>query len=513
MYDLISNYGSILPIFSDEECENAIQELTSHMKNKLYYYHDRKFVYHKATISEDFSTKNLNQSIFIECHFKNSDLSRVSFVNSIFYECKFEECDLSSLNLRNSILTNCIFDSSNCFDNARLGKCRFVNCQFLECKLNSVSMDEAVFINSSFSANSWDSVSTADCKFENTTFDSVIFKNMNFEYSIFENIHMNNMKLPFPTIPYIFGGLQYLMSTDDKICVTSQHNIKHGISKEQYLDQLHNLEVFYSHSNNYFPLANIYIAEGEKEKCKAAILYGIEKSLESQDLRTIEYFSKLIKYNAVFTQQERQDLYHSVIAKVSQKKENDENKNRSILNFRMYLFNADRSSSVHVSIKTNTESLEHLSVIINYIEKCNKINVRKPNYNIEIRHNSPFEVFFNSFSDYESICYLVGTVLMVLKGVDIVFKKILEHANSILDLKKKSLENKLLEQQIEKNKNELSSIENTATQHDPEESFKQAANLRNEYYDFSTSIEITNISYIIITDEETIIIPPSDVFD
>lgn len=102
---------------------------------------------------------------------------------------------------------------------------------------------------------------------------------------------------------------------------------------------------------------------------------------------------------------------------------------------------------------------------------------------------------------------------MVLKGVDIVFKKILEHTNSILDLKNKSLENKLLEQQIEKNKNELSSIENTATQHDPEESFKQATNLRNEFYDFSTSIEITNTSYIILTNEEKIIIPPSDVFD
>lgn len=513
MNDLIINYKGIIPSYFECDYDNAVSHLTSHMKNKHYYLHDRKIAYKDTTITEDYSTKNLNQAIFINCKFNSSNLSRVSFVNSKFFNCEFCNCNLSSINFRNSVISNCTFNADNCFDNSKFGNCKLSNCYFIGCELNSVSFDEATICSCEFEKNIWNAVTTDLCKFDSCSFSSVVFKNMNFEFSVFRDIHMNNMKLPFPTIPYIYGGLQYLISTNDDINITSQHNIKTGISKEEYLGELTNLEVFYSFSCNYFPLANIYFAQGKKTQGKAAIVYGINKAIENHDYRMIENFARLIKINSVFDMTERYNLYYNTISRISaQEVISYDDANRCLFNFRTFLFNSGDDSSFHLSIKTDIESETQLATLICKIEDIIRSTQISSTYNIELRHNSPFELFVNLFSDYDSVCYLLGSLLLFLKGVDTVINKVFEYIKNIQEIQKQSIENKTLKQQIELNELDIKLKKLEIEKNNNDETEEPTYNTTTSNID-NRKIEINSVSYIILTNNKTQIIPSSDIFD
>lgn len=498
-------YKNQLTGYFEDDYNLAVEKLTSHMKNKHYYLHDRKITYRDAKIEVDYATKNLNQSFFKNCKFTNCNFKCTSFINSKFSNCEFINCNLTSTNFRNSIIKNCIFYKDNNFLNTRFGDCRLINSKFTGCDFDSIILDEAIFSNCQFNSNFWNAVSTYLCKFDDTIFDSVIFRNMNFEYSIFNNIHMNNMKLPFPTIPYIYGGLQYLATTNDNIRITSQHDIKNGISKNDYLSQLDDLEVFYSYACNYFPLANIYLAKDKSNQCKAAIIYGIENALLKSDFRMIENFARLISFNSIFSMSERYDLFNNTISHISNTK-GDNEINKCVFNLRTYLFNTGNDSSLHLSIKTNVENEEKLSILISAIENIISTN-NKCTHNIEIRHNSPYELFLNLFSDYETVCYVLGALLFSFKGINKILNKTFEHIKTVQEIKKQSLENKILEQKIATTQMELDEKlrpnNNEKTYSSFDETFKEL-NKQN--------ITVQNISYFIISNSDISIVPSSDIY-
>ena len=41
------------------------------------------------------------------------------------------------------------------------------------------------------------------------------------EYSEFSNVQMKNVVLPFAQLPFIFGGLDYILLTNDNISVSA----------------------------------------------------------------------------------------------------------------------------------------------------------------------------------------------------------------------------------------------------------------------------------------------------
>ena len=178
-------------------------------------------------------------------------------------------------------------------------------------------LDEAEIHDTKFNNSTWYALSVDLCLFNKTSFDKTVFRNMNFEFAIFQEIHMNNMKLPFPTIPYIFGGLKYLKETNDNVFVTSQQCLSEGLSKDEYLSLLDKLEIYYKNTNNYFPLANIYLSKDQIENSKSAIILGIERALMLHDLKLIENLTRLISFNSLFNMSERYDLLNYVVSKIS----------------------------------------------------------------------------------------------------------------------------------------------------------------------------------------------------
>ena len=511
MYNKITQYKRGLPLYFNDEFEIARNELILHMKNKEYYLHDRQNIYKNITIEVDYSTKNLNQASFENCIFKNCNFSSASFVNSKFVDCRFICCNLQSANFRSSYFETVYFDNETIINSTKFGKSKLLLCHFDKCDLNSVIFDEAEIFNSKFNDSTWYSLSVDLCLFRNVSFDKIVFRNMNFEFAIFQNIHMNNIKLPFPTIPYIFGGLQYLKSTNDNVFVTSQKKLVSGLTKEEYLSYLDKLEIYYTYTNNYFPLANVYLAKDEVDHCKSALILGVEHALMICDLKLVENLTRLISYNSLFTMSERYDLLNYVVSKVSEthtSRELTNETNKCVFNMRTLLFNsADNGSSLHFSIKTNIESnSQQMADFIRIIENILS-EIQKPNhYDIQIRHNSPCEYLINFFSNYESVCFTVGVLVLLLKGTDKILSRVMTHINSAQNIKKQQLENQKLEQEIELNQLELCQRKQNY------QNCVCKATLDNEKI-AKSNIKISNISYIIISEEGYQIINATDIMN
>ncbi|MBQ9658016.1 MAG: pentapeptide repeat-containing protein [Clostridia bacterium] len=510
MQNELTNYRKLIPSYFDDEYNAVTEELISHMKNKEYFLHDRQIIYQNTSIEVNYSTKNLNQAYFINCIFRNCNFESASFVNSKFIKCKFISCNLKSVNFHGSLFEEVYFDNKTEMLSTKCGKCQFFNSVFDSEILDSVIFDDTTFYNCAFNNSTWYAVSVDLCLFKNTNFKQIKFRNMNLEFSIFDNIHMNNMKLPFPTIPYIYGAFHYLQSTNDNIRVTSQLNIKNGISKEEYLSLLDKLEIYYAYSNNYFPLANIYLAKKDVEKCKSAVIVGMEKAIIKKDLRSIEDLARFISLNSLFKISERYELLSYILSKLSYDQSSIETTNRvnqCINNLRTLFFKpVNKCSSFHLSVKTNiNKNDQQVAFFIGVLEKIiNSINCSKQ-YNIEIKHNSPYEFFINLFSDYESVCGILGALILTLKGTDIVINKVINYINSIQSIKNQSLENQKLKQEIE-----LNEIEKQQKNYDLKECKEKA--LKNNIDIDKKNITVGDISYVIISeDEENVIIQPSNV--
>ena len=61
---------------------------------------------------------------------------------------------------------------------------------------------------------------------------------------------------------------------------------------KEYLALLPYFEKYYFKTEDFFPLANIYLSQGELDKAKSAILKGILFSITNNDFRQIKYLCK-----------------------------------------------------------------------------------------------------------------------------------------------------------------------------------------------------------------------------
>ena len=134
------------------DIESVSQRLTEHMRNKLYYTVNQFRSYRGCKISEDFSTKNLRETVFVNCTFDNANLSKTGLAGSIFEKTTFLSSDYTDTNFQSSDFRNCIFTNI---------------------ELCHTLFNKSVFINTCFYNCIFTSVSMCDCRFVGCTFDNV----------------------------------------------------------------------------------------------------------------------------------------------------------------------------------------------------------------------------------------------------------------------------------------------------------------------------------------------------
>lgn len=404
---------------SDKEAKDISLKLTEHVQNKLYYNPKPLKVNCGVKINLDYSTKNMRQSFFKDCSFDGVNYNDTGLAGSLFIDSRFYESNFDNTNFQSCDFRNCHFRNINKgFNYTRFSKSIFTDSTFEKCIFNGVLLNDTIFTNCIISNCDWIPVSVENTIFKNTLLQNVKFRKMNFEFSTFDNIKLDYVKLPFPTIPYIYNGLTYLVSTSDNVRITSAKK-KEGLSIDEYLEQLDNLCIFYKYTHNYFPLTNILICQKKYKEAFSSIINGVEMSIELRRFRMLRNYCKQLKYICGITMHERQNLYNHILNKIGHMDfQNFEyaNLNNYLPEVRQILLDDLNSEKIEVSLSTNIQSdnIDQLSILLNIIEEllhgiCE--------YSMELRHNSPWDIFLTIFSDKNNISLIISSFSMVFGAI------------------------------------------------------------------------------------------------
>lgn len=425
----LDKYENLLPSINEYEFNKAQKNLMKNMKQKSFFREEQFVIYENKTISSDFTGENLRRSYYKNTEIKEANLTNVGFSGSIFVSTDFNNCIIDNTKLDFCELDDCTFVSSEDIELLHLNfnESYICNSKFINLDMHAANFTNAIFDNVVFKDCDWKSLCLEGTVFKNTTLDNVNLQKLNFEFSYFDNIKMNNIRLPFPTIPYIFNGLRYLMDTKDSIKISSATSKSGSISIDEYLSNIEDLIIFYTRTQNYFPLANIFISQNKFEQAYAAILAGIKFSMmHIRNFRLVYYYSKLLQITKQFTPTQRANVYNMIIkysGLTNWRPLDFYNFSYYIDRIRNTLLNENQNDFITLTLNTNILCTEYEKIsclyqtiedIVRLIEKEKK---QKITHYIEIRHNSPHEFFIKAFSDPAILSLLLEAISLVCRGI------------------------------------------------------------------------------------------------
>lgn len=425
----LNNYETLLQPVSDSDFSKAQENLMKNMKQKSFYREKQFVVYENETISSNFAGENLRRSYYMNSEFNKADLTNVGFSGSVFLSTDFYDCIINNTKLDFCEFDDCEFNHSlkTELPHLNLNESIVCNGRFLNLNLHAANFTNSIFENVLFKDCNWKSSCLEGTVFKNSTLDNVTLQNLNFEFSYFDNIKMNNIRLPFPTIPYIFNGLSYLMNTSDSIKISSNASENGSISIDEYLNYLDDLIVFYTKTQNYFPLANIFIAQEKYEQAYVAILSGIKFSMmHIRNFRLVYYYSKLLQITPNFTATQKAHAYNIIInfsGLMNWRPIDCYNFNHYIDKIRNTLLNEKNGDFITVTLNTNILCTEYeklsclYEIIDNIFQLVKNEKNKKITYYTEIRHNSPYEIFIKVYSDPALLSLLLDAISLVCLGI------------------------------------------------------------------------------------------------
>lgn len=430
MKDIVESETFLRPVSNDQF--KIIQNRLMSNMNQISFFRENQFeIIENKILDQDYTGENLRRSYyknskFITAKLKNTGFSgsyfqSTNFVDSIIYNTKLDFCEFDNCKFYN--LKNIDLKKYIKFCYANFNQSRFLNSFFINLDLEAANFTEIIFENVIFNDCIWRSLCLEGATFRNTILDNVVLHKLNFEFSIFDNIKMNNVRLPFPTIPFIFNGLSYLMTTSDSITISSASSKTGTITIKEYLDCLSDLIAFYTTTENYFPLANILISLCRYEEAYIAILKGIEYCMQFlRNFRHVYYFCKLLQLTPYFSFKQRADVFNIII--------NFSNLNEwrplDYYNFSFYidrirntLLNENNGNNLFLNLNTDIKCDEYDKISMLY--KCVDnivLNIqnetgKKIIHFCEIRHNSPINFFVKFFSDYNNLNLLITSLSFV----------------------------------------------------------------------------------------------------
>ncbi len=270
------------------------------------------------------------------------------------------------------------------------------------------------------------------CDFDNTSFDGAIFndtildtisfKNLNLEYVQFNNVHFNNTSLPFATIPFIINGIRYLKSTSDNVTIKSAK--KGQISKAEYIDIIPYLKTFYEKTQNYFPLANIYIAEDNIQKSFDAIKAGMCQSIFLNNYRQLKYYCILASSCNLFDVHRKKALTNVLSKEFNRRMLENPIFYSPIVNHFAELKNILQTcndSSLLITFKTNIDNKNYsvLSMFYKTIDLLVEAVGVESNYSINFTYNSNAEIIsiINSLDPSVIVALITAITTIFIAGI------------------------------------------------------------------------------------------------
>ena len=407
---------------NDLELALAVEHITEHVINKNFYYRKAYSVTKNPNIQESFENQNQRRSYYLESNFNNCNLKGTGFTDSIFKDSSFNNCEIEHSNFESSYFFDCYFQNDKPYVSISFATSFICNSTFKDISFDRCRLSNIAFYNCTIEGCNFDNTSFDGAVFNHTVLDAVFFKNLNLEYTQFNNVHINNTALPFPTIPFIINGINYLRHTTDNVLVKSAK--KGEITKEEYLDLLPYLKTYYEKTNHYFPLANIYIAENNVKKAFEAIQRGIYQAIILNNYRQLKYYCILVKSCGLFSIHQKKSLGKFISREFN---------NRLLENFGFYspivthftelnniLLGSDQAVLI-VSFKTNitNDNYSILSLFYKTIDLLIGLVGIESNYSVNFTYNSEAEIIttINSLDPSVIVALITAFTTIFIAGI------------------------------------------------------------------------------------------------
>lgn len=403
-----------------KEIEIQLKKYGYDRKNKDYH------IENDTICKESYKDETLNHSILSNCKIRHVNFDNASATGSIFRTCKFLNCSIVQTDFEFCSFYDCYFKSTSktiaSFNNTNFIHTVFENMNFEFCTFTGALFENCVF-KSVIIANS----TLENAVFKNCIFQDVNLGDLNMDFVEIEQPVMNNVKLPFSQISYMFGCLQYILSTHDNISITSQDG--NVISIEEYKEHAIPLLIEYWENSKYkeaeffFPLANVYIAKGDYNNAVINLRDGLKNAVIEHDFRLIKFYCKLISKSGLFNSSALYNFYN-IIKRFGTTNGNislPEMKNfiRNIGEIENSLFSSCNNGKLFLRFKSNisTDNAEKLGIILGKIFSFSKMKhtIHPNTVEMSLTENSPLIISLQITGDAENLVNLLNAFFVIVK--------------------------------------------------------------------------------------------------
>ena len=368
---------------------------------------DIDYITHK-----DLSKKTICHSISVDKKINDVNFDYAAATGSLYTKCVFSDCSMDQTDFEFCSFKECSFNNNkkiiSSFNNSNFINTYFEDDDFEACTFCGVLFDNCHFKNLKITLSTFEGAYFNSCSFENMDLSLI-----NMDYIQLEKPTMKDVTLPFSQIPYMFGALQYLHNTNDKVCVSSNSTT---MSRDDYFEKaIPKLIKYWQKSREKqpeynFPLANIYILKNQKGKAIESVFNGLKAAVDENDYRMIKYYCKLISISNYFENKIKEIFYSVLCSRAPNKGINDldtRNFMRNIEEIRQSLFSLDKKSSLFTKLLTNLHFYKSKEVgeILNRLFSLTKMKhkVEPNNFTITLSENSPFIIELNVKGNEDNI--------------------------------------------------------------------------------------------------------------
>ena len=407
--------------------ETAIMCLNEHMKNKLFFKPYAFRMLSKCSLEEDFSSKNMRQSYYLECTFNKCDFFETGFPGSVFANCTFINCNFNYADFYSCCFKDCQFVFTGTerpmLEATRFGKSVFQNCTLRHAILHYVDLSSCVIEGGIISDLKCISIRVEDTKIFHSKLIDIRFKSQNFDFLLIQDIQTENLVIPFPAVPCIFNGIQYLQMTADNVRISSyQQGRFERISKDEYLGLIPYFETYYRETENYFPLSNVYLAKGQPQKAFNALVSGVIQSVGLKNFRMISHYCQAVRYSNLFSPSMKHSLYSRIMMALNQANLSSMEKRDMDLylgQIKEDLLNEHTMPHVDINLATNiaSDDYQRIAWFIRRIESLiTKYVGDNETHHIELRHDSPVSFFVQLTADPERLVVFLAAIFTIYLG-------------------------------------------------------------------------------------------------
>ena len=226
------------------------------------------------------------------------------------------------------------------------------------------------------------------------------------------------------------------------------------MDKSEYLKLLPTLEKFYYGTKNYFPLANIYIAQEKYQNAYNAIIHGLRLAIQLRFFKSLRSFCLLLKTIPVLEPKHYNYAYECIQNEIGNQFFSSTDfyiLSQYLGEVRQLLMNGRSGTVVGITIKTgiNSDDYDKLGILISVLNSIIDYSSTKANNYIEIRHFSPYDIFCQITANSECIFSIIGIMYSALLGIDTLYKKHKENVEKTIEEKQALAQTELIKAQTE----------------------------------------------------------------